>query len=172
MNKKGQVGTFLPYVLIGIIVVLIFAITVIPMSYVGDEVFDELKKTDNFGRSDTSTENINKVQNLMTPAFDQLVFIILMAIIMGSFVIAVFTDYHPVVIGVFILAIILLVIIAGLFSNVYDEVISEDLLEDKATEFTFTNAIMGKQFPIMIAFVGIISIIILLSKRGGITSPV
>lgn len=108
----------------------------------------------------------------MTPVFDQLVFVILIAIILGSLVIAIFTEYHPVVIGIFVLAIIFLVIIAGLFSNVYEQVSETDDLQEKASEFTFTNAIMGKQFPIMIGFIGIISIIILLSKKGGAASPV
>jgi len=169
--KKAQAGTFLPYILIGVVVVFIFAIIVLPIAHVGDETFDKLKEADYFGESNKSVERITQVQDLMTPAFDQLVFIILISVILGSLVIAVFTDYHPVVVGVFIIAIILLVIIAGLFSNVYDEVKETDMLKNKSEEFTFTNAIMGKQLPIIIGFVGVISIIILLAKRGRVVAP-
>lgn len=171
MNKKAQATTFLPYLLIGIVIVLIFAVIVIPIAHVGDKVFDELKESDKFGRSNKSAEKITQVQNLMTPAFDQLVFVILIAIMIGSLIIAIFTDYHPVVVGTFIIAIILLVIIGGLFANVYDEVKETEELQEKAEEFTYTNAIMGKQFPIIIGFIGIISIIILLAKRGSVVSP-
>lgn len=171
MNKKAQASTFLPYILIGIVIVLIFAVIVIPIAHVGDEVFDELKESDNFGRSNKSAEKITQVQNLMTPVFDQLVFIILISIMIGSLIIAIFTDYHPVVVGIFIIALIFLVIIGGLFANVYDEVKQTEELQSKSEEFTYTNAIMGKQFPIIIGFIGIISIIILLAKRGSVVSP-
>lgn len=168
-DKKAQAGTFLPYILVGIVIILIFAVVVIPISHVGDEVFDELKESDNFGRSNTSSERISQVQSLMTPVFDQLVFVLLIAIMLGSLVIAMFTDYHPVVLGVFIVALILIVILSGLFANVYSEVSDTSELSNKSEEFTFTNAIMGKQFPIIISFIGIVSILILLSKRGRVT---
>jgi len=98
-NKKAQIGTFLPYILVGIVIVFIFAIVVIPIAQVGDETFDELKASPEFSDSNKSVEKINQVQSLITPAFDQLVFIILIAVILGCIVIAIFTDYHPVVVG-------------------------------------------------------------------------
>ncbi len=170
-NKKAQIGTFLPYILVGIVIVFIFAIVVIPIAQVGDETFDELKASPEFSDSNKSVEKINQVQSLITPAFDQLVFIILIAVILGCIVIAIFTDYHPVVVGVFIIAIILLVIISGLLANVYDDVQNIDRLQNKSAEFKMTNAVMGKQLPIIIGFVGIISVIILLAKRGKVVAP-
>lgn len=170
-NKKAQAGTFLPYILVGIVIVFIFAIVVLPVAQVGDEIFDELKESPEFSDSNISTERITQVQNLMTPAFDQLVFIILIAVIIGCIVIAIFTDYHPVVVGIFIIAIILLVIISGLFANVYSDVQDIERLQNKSEEFKFTNAIMGAQLPIIIGFVGIICVIILLAKRGRVIAP-
>jgi len=171
INKKAQAGTFLPYILVGIVIVFIFAIVVIPVAQTGDEIFDKIKTSPEFSDSNKSVERINQVQHLMTPAFDQLVFIILIAVILGCIVIAIFTDYHPVVVGIFILAVILLVIISGLFANVYDDVQDIERVQNKSAEFKFTNAIMGKQLPIIVGFVGIISIIILLSKRGRVVTP-
>jgi len=170
-NKKGQAGTFLPFILVGIVIVFIFAIIVIPVAHTGDEIFDELKDSPKFSDSNKSVERINQVQNLMTPAFDQLVFIILIAIILGCIVIAIFTDYHPVVVGIFIIAIVLLVILSGLFANVYDDVSNTSPLQNKSAEFKYTNAVMGTQLPIIIGFVGIICVIILLAKRGRVVSP-
>lgn len=171
MNKKGQAGTFLPYVLIGIVVVLIFAIIVVPIAYTGDQVFDELKTSNQFKDSQESVDRITQVQDLTTPAFDQLVFIILVAIIIGGILIAIFTDYHPAIIGAFVIAIIFLVLISGLFANAYDEVQDIDLLQSKSEEFTYTNTIMGSQFPIIIGIVGVICIVILLAKRGKVMAP-
>jgi len=172
LNKKSQVGIFLPYIMIGVIIAIVFALVAIPMAHVGDEIFDELKKTKNFGESDTSVENINVVQGLMTPAFDQLVFIVLFSVLIGGMVLAIFTDFHPVILVILILAIVLLVIVAGLLSNVYDEVKENDILSSKADEFTFTNVVMGPQLPIIILIFGAITIIIVLAKRGRQVAPV
>jgi len=171
INKKAQANNFLPYILVGLVIVFIFAIVVIAISRAGDEAFDTLKDTSPFSESNKSVEKINQVQSLMTPAFDQLVFIVLVAMILGSMIIAIFTDYHPVFVGIFILAIILLVIMSGLFANIYDDVTSTSMLENKSEEFRYTNVIMGPQLPIIMGFTGIIAILILLAKRGKAISP-
>ncbi len=172
MNKKAQMGSFLPYILVGVIIVLIFAIVVIPTAYMGNEVFDELKKDKNFGESNNTVDKIEQVQDFMIPAFDQVVFFVMIAIFIGTLVIAIFTDFHPVVLGVLILSFILLIIIGGQFANVYDEVRDTSLLSSTADEFEFTNLIMGEQLPIIITILGALAIIIILAKRGGTTTPV
>ena len=101
MNSKAQMGGFLPYILIGMIIVLVFAVVVIPIAYTGDEVFDELKETDNLGSSNNTVAQIEKVQDFMIPGFDQLVFFIMIGIFMGVIVLAIFTDFHPVVLVLF-----------------------------------------------------------------------
>ena len=122
MNNKGQFQTFLPWIFIGIVVVMIFAIVVVPVALMGDTIFDELKDESNLGRFDTAKNVIQKVQDLTTPIFDQLVFVLLIAIILGTIIVALFTDYHPVVLGIMILSIILLVIVSGLLVNLYDDI--------------------------------------------------
>ena len=74
----------------------IFSIVVIPISETSDQALDSLKELDQVNQSSDAKGRIDQVQNLITPAFDQLVFIILIAIILGSLAIAIFTDYHPV----------------------------------------------------------------------------
>lgn len=165
-DKKGQVFSYLPYILFGVVVSFIFAVVVLVVSHGGDEIFDELKRPENLGESNITVDNINQVQNLMTPAFDQLVFIVLISIILGALVIAIFTDYHPVVLGLFIIAITLLVIISGLFVDVFDDIRSTPELEEKSEEFTLTNLMFGRTLPIMFTIVGIVGVIILLAKRG------
>lgn len=169
-NQKSQIGTFLPYLLIGMIIILIFFVVAIPVAYMNDEIADALQ--DNLDMSESTNQTVQDFQDRTTAWFDQVVFFIIIAFIIGAIVIAIFTDYHPVVLGVMILTIVLLVVIAGLFSNVTNEVATNEVLADKAAEFTFTNSLMGTQLPIVILIVGVISVIILLAKRGGATSQV
>jgi len=172
MIKKAQIAAFLPYIFLGAVIALIFALVAVPVAYMSDEIMDELKEDDNFGSSNLTVDRINQVQALTTTAFDQLIFIILIAFVLGSLVLAIFTDFHPVVIVILILAIVMLIIVTGLMANAYDEVANTDILKAKADEFTLTNAIMGEQLPVIIGIVGVIAIIIILAKRGGVTAPV
>ena len=171
-NKKGQVGSYLPYILFGIVIIIIFAIASIPIAYMTDEVLDELKEPTNLGRFNTTTDKIEQVQGLVTPALDQLVFILLFSIMLGTLFLAMFTDFHPAILAIFIISLILLVIVGGLMGTAYEEVASNDLLTNKSAEFTFTNLVMGDQFPIIILIIGVVGIIIILAKRGSSTSPV
>ena len=172
MNNRGQIGGFLTYILLGLVVAFVFAIITVPVAYMGDEIMDTLKEDQNFGSSNESVARMEQVQGLMTTGFDQLVFFILVATLLGLIVLAIFTDFHPVVLIFLILVLILLVILGGLFANVYDEVGDTDILSAKASEFTFTNVVMGEYLPIFILVAGAIAFMIILGKRGGQTSPV
>ncbi len=172
MNKKAQGQGILIFLLIGIIVVVIFALVAVPVAKVFDDVIEELKKTEHFGTSNASVQSMNQVQALATPAFDQLIFIIMIAVVLGTLGLAIFTQFHPVTLAMFIIAVVLAVIIGGMLANVYDEVQSNSEFSAKADEFKFTNVIMGKQFPIIILIVGVIGIIIMMAKRGRLVSPV
>ena len=171
-NKKGQFLSYLPYILIGIILIIIFAVVAPPVAHIFDEVADEMKSTDQIAGQSETVKRITQVQALVTPALDQLIFILLFAIMIGSLVIAIFTDFHPVVLAVFILATIFLIIIAGFMANVYDELSENKILENKTAEFKLTNVVMGSQFPIIILVIGVVAVIIILSKRGGVATPV
>ncbi len=172
MRKKAQGQGILIFLLIGIIVVVIFALVAVPVAKVFDDIIEELKLPKHFGTSNASVQSMNQVQSLVTPAFDQLIFIIMVAVVLGTLGLAIFTEFHPVTLAMFIIAIVLAVIIGGMLANVYDEVQSNDELSAKADEFKFTNVIMGKQFPIIILIVGVIGIIIMMAKRGRLVSPV
>ena len=172
MNSRGQIGGFLPFILLGLVVAFVFAVVVVPVAYMGDEIMDTLKEDDNFGSSNESVERIGQVQSLMTTAFDQLVFFILVGTLLGLIILAIFTDFHPVVLVFLLIVLVLLVILGGLFANAYDEVRDTEILSEKASEFTFTNVVMGEYLPVFILITGAIAFMIILGKRGGQTSAV
>ncbi|KKK86936.1 hypothetical protein LCGC14_2758270, partial [marine sediment metagenome] len=109
---------------------------------------------------------------LVTPAFDQLIFIIMMSVVLGAIALAIFSDFSPVLIGSVIISLVLMIIVGGLLSETYTDVSQDATLSDKGQDFTLTNAIMGSQFPIIILVTGIIVLIILFAKRGRVISPV
>ena len=171
-NKRGQSFGFLPYLLIGLIIAIVFSIVALVVAYGGDEIFDELKGNSFIGGSNTTVDNINVVQGLMTGAFDQLVFFLMFGVVLALIVLAIYSDFHPILVVFLIIFIVLMVVIGGLMANVHDEIKENELLADKADEFTMTNWIMGENLPIIIAVGGVIAIMIILAKRGRVSSPV
>jgi len=171
-GKKGQMTGFLPYLLIGLIIAIVFAIVTLVVSYAGDEIFDELKTNPNLESSETAVAKVDQVQGLMTGAFDQLVFFIVIGIVLALIVMAIFSDFHPIFVVFLIIIIIFMIIIAGLMANVHDEITETEILTEKAEEFTMTNWVMGSNLPIIIAVGGVLAIMIMLAKRGKVTSPI
>ena len=171
MNKKAQ-AEFLRFIAVGFVLVVIFALVAIPVSKVFSDVVDELVKPVNFGSDNRTVAALEQVDSLVTPAFDQLIFVMLIAAIIGMIVIAIFSDFHPVLLIIMILTLIIFVILGGLLANVYDEVRTDPEFSEKADEYTLTNAVLGSQFPIIILVGGAIAIIILFAKRGRLTAPI
>lgn len=169
-NKKGQLATFVPFLLIGIVIAFIFYVVAIPVAHINDELLDAFQE--NIDISNSTDETIDKVQSRTTNWFDQVVFFTIISIIVGTLIFAILTDYHPIVLGALVLVMVIMVIIAGLFADVGERVASNDVLSAKASEFTFSNALMGTQLPVIITILGVIAVIILLSKRGRAVSPV
>ena len=151
---------------------IVFSIVTLVVSYAGDEIFDELKTNPNLESSEMAVAKVDQVQGLMTGAFDQLVFFIVLGVVLSLAVIAIFSDFHPIFVVFLIIVIIFMIIVAGLMANVHDEITSTDILSKKAEEFTMTNWVMGANLPIIIAVGGVIAILIILAKRGKVTSPV
>ncbi len=168
-SKKGQIS-FLIYLLVGLIFAVALAVFAVPMTYVGDQIFDELSENEFINASNESVSSISQVKNFMTGAADQLIFFLLGATLLGFLAVALFSDFHPIFLVVFILFIVLMVILGGLMTNVFDEVKSTEILQNKSGEFTLTNKSLGEQFPLLIAVFGAVGVIILLAKKGRATT--
>lgn len=165
MNSKGQFN-FLPYILIGLVIVFVIAIVAIPVTHVFEEAVGELSQDSAFGGSNKSVDSMERVEGLITPAADQVVFISLLAILLGTIIIAVFSGYSAILTGVMIISGILFTVISGLLANAYEDVINNPAISGQASEFTLSNIVLGPQLPIIILITFSIAVIILLSKRS------
>jgi len=172
MNKNAQSIQFLPYLLIGVVLVVGMYIFAVPVMHMGDEIFDEMKDNEIINATNKSVDNIEKVQVVMTGWTDQLIFFLLGAVLLGFIAIAMFSDFHPIFLGVFVLFIILMAIVGGILSNVTDEVGDTSILSNKSDEFTMSNQVLGSSFPILIVVFGAVAVIVLLAKKGRVTSPI
>ncbi|MHA1225337.1 MAG: hypothetical protein ACTSPV_01175 [Candidatus Hodarchaeales archaeon] len=163
-NKKADFQSLI----VGIIVVFGLALGVILFSKVFIAVTDELKTQEDF--SNTTINTIESTQSKTIPLLDFFIFFTLVSIMIGLIVASIYIDVHPALVVVFMIGLVIAVFFSGIFSNVYSEFSSDSEISSTASQFKFTNLILGEHFPIIISVLGVIIIIILYgkSRRGGL----
>ncbi len=161
LNKKGDIQS----IIIMIVVVVMMAITVIIFSKAFLDITGELKASGQF--SNTTRDVIEGVEEKTIPLLDFLVFFSLISLIIGLIISSIYIKVHPALTVIFIVGIIIAVFIAGQLANVFAEISETPELASTASQFTFTNIILGSYFPLIVLIIGIIIVVILYSKRQG-----
>lgn len=162
MNKRGDIQS----IIIMICMIIVFVIIAIIFSKIFIAVLNNLSGSGKFD-SDT-VEIMDKVESKTIPYLDLFIFIFLVGSILGLIISSIFIDTFPGLTIFFIILLVVAILIAGIFSNVYAEFKAEPTMASTASQFTYTNLIMGSNFPVIILFIGVIVIIILYGKsRSG-----
>jgi len=163
MNKRGDFTSMI----IMIAVVIALAIAVIIFSKVFLMVTGELKTSSDINFDNDTIAIIEVVETKTIPLLDFFIFFSLVALMIGLIISSIYIDVHPAVTVIFIVALIVGIFLAGVFSNVFYDVTNEPEIASTAAQFTMTNLILGKHFPIIILVIGIIVIVILYGKSKG-----
>ena len=171
MNKRGDFTSMV----IMIAVVIALAIGAIIFSKVFLMVTGELKTSNTINFDNNTIDIIETVETKTIPLLDFFIFFSLVALMIALIVSSIYIDAHPAITVIFIVAMIVAVFLAGIFSNVFYEISNEPELLSTASQFTMTNIILGKYFPLIILVIGVIVIVILYGKskgQGGGSQPV
>lgn len=150
-----------------IIVVLVLGIGLYFMGTLNNEIFHTI---DNEGTitSEYGNATIQSYKGASIPIADTMYLVVFFGMIIGLIITAIYTDMHPVVIGVFLLIFLIFGVGLSMFAtDTFDEV--GDSLDPEITgsgSFSFTKGLMGKNFPLIIGAVFLIFIIILYAKGG------
>ena len=76
------------------------------------------------------------------------------------------TRFSPVVIFLFILLVLMAILVASGFVNIYSTFADEPSIADYTVHKTITNLIFSKYFPIMISIISAIILVIMYGKSG------
>lgn len=95
--------------------------------------------------------------------YDEILLGVVVAMILGMLLLAVFLNTHPAFIVAMILILIFVVILSASFSNMYEDISGHDQFSDAASNFPMQNYIMDN-LPLIMAVIGILIIIVLLAK--------
>jgi hypothetical protein len=159
INKKGDLPSLL---IVGVVLFFAFSVISIFFSHTLVETIEELKDSDQF--SENTEDIMTDVQDKTIPLMDFTMMFFFFSAVIGMIVSAVYVRTSPVMVAVFILLLIITIIIAGQFVNLYDEIKQTPEISSTSSGFTKTNMILGKAFPALILIAGVLVLIVLYSK--------
>jgi hypothetical protein len=163
-SKKGDFQTLL----ILIIIVFGLALGLIVFSKVFLMVLGQIKVNPDIALNNNSVQTIEKVEVSTIPLLDFFIFFSLVSIIIGAIISSIYINTHPAIVVILLVAMFIAVFLAGIFTNIFAEFSANSEISSTASQFKFTNLILGQHFPIIIFIVFIIIIVILFGKaRGG-----
>ncbi len=162
-NKRGDFQSLL----IGIAIVFVLAIIAVVFSKAFLNVLGELKQQPEF--TNNTIETIEIVEDNTINYLDLFIFFTLIAIMIGLIVASIYIDIHPAFVVIFIITLFVAVFFSGIFAKVYEDFTTEDEISSTAQQFKYSNIIFNN-FPIIVAVLSVIVIIVLYgkSRRGGI----
>jgi hypothetical protein len=145
-----------------VVIVVILGVIAVPFAHVLTETINELQNSGEF--SDTTNQTMEKVKTKTVPLLDFFIFFSFAAIVIGLIISSIYLDLHPAITVAFIIGLIVAVFLASQFVNVYSEVGAVSEISPTADKFTFSNALIGQFFPLIILVVGLIVVVILYGK--------
>lgn len=157
-TKKAQSGAFLILIVIAIIAVI--GILMVLFGSLFKDMFVQLG--DSGLDAPMSLEIQEEIEGDIIPILDNFAFWSFIALLLGLIFIAVYSDYHPAIMIIGVIMLIVGVYLAGQYANIYDELKNDS---DYGDEFTLSNLAFGRQMPIIIFGVMVIGGVILFGKR-------
>ena len=153
-NKKGSLQDIL---FIG--VVLLFAGIVILIGFkVTSEINDQIQSNDVVearGKAAATT-----LTNFYPGVIDNSFLFLTIALSIGALVLAALVRIHPIFIPIFIIALIFIILVSGILSNIYQEMAEEPGLISQADDLTFISKILTF-LPLIVGVIGTLMMIVL-----------
>jgi len=162
IQKKGNPVSGLIF----IIAIAAFAIFLLIVGYIGNEVATKLQTQ--IGINDEINDSLQTTITTSTITINTLWYILFAGLLLGLIVQAMMAPYYPkVMVPIFILTLIISVILAIVLSNAYVE-ITENV--DLASASLFQQGIffVMSKLPYLAAIVGLLAIVIIFTRDPGI----
>lgn len=154
LNKRGSLQDILLLGVIGLVFALILLI--------GFKFMDEFN-TQVQGMDDIPTEAKTASTTLLNyypTLMDNMFLFLVVGLGIAAIVLASLVRVHPVFIGLYLIALIIVIILAGVFSNMYTEIAADPQLSGLAAQLVTTSLFMT-YWPIVIGVLGSIMAIIM-----------
>jgi hypothetical protein len=157
-NKRGSLA--IVWMLTSIVLVFVF-VMISFFAYKGlSEINSDLQSDPDIQQE--AKDQLGDLNTRYPTTFDGLVVLIVVLLWIAVMIFGFFSDNHPVFYALFFIIIIFLLILGGIFSNVWDEVKTDSELSALSLSFPKTNYIMDNYllFVGVICFSGLIAMFV------------
>lgn len=164
INKRGQNAPIAG--LIFIILIAAFAIFLLIVGFIGNEIGTEMQKR--MGITDEINKSFQTTITTSTVTINTLWYILFAGLLLGLIVQATMARQYPkVMLPIFILTLIISVIVSIVMANAYDEIRAQTSL---ATAGIFQQGIyfIMTKLPYIAVIVGLLAIVIIFTRDGAI----
>lgn len=167
INKRGDLSSLI----IGILVILfVIGVIVILFSNVFVEVLTIMKADPVLSGNNNSVETINIIESNTIPFLDYFFLFSFISIVIGLIISSIYIDVHPALMIIFIVLLGVVIVMAGIFANVFVEIGETTEIATTYNQFVMTKAIMN-HLPLICFVVGLIVIFILYGKGRNSAGP-
>lgn len=129
------------------------------------DMFNEANATGS-GYSNASIETLEKAKTDTVPIADNIVFWFFVAATIGFWLSSAYLSFHPGTIALYVIVILMGVYLGTIGADIRDD-FRIDLTDMYSNSHILSNAIFGRYYPAIIAFIGIIGLVIMFAKKGG-----
>ena len=161
-NKKAAISDLA--IILGVI--LTMAITIIVVNLVWDEYQRELGEAIDLSKYPRVQASMDKTTNQSMPMLDRIFLAIVIALFLGTIILGFQLRTSPIFIAFIFIYMPLLILLAKIMKDVYNEFRLQENLATIASTLTITNSIMGNLPVIITGFAILLSIVLYAIRRN------
>ena len=161
-NKRGDAFQII-FVLIFLFIIALVGLIFFKLSWEVTGAFQDLKEIND---SKIAKEVLSTHKKSLPHIFDELMLFMFLGLTIALIIAAVRTDFSPMVIFLFLILLILTVLNAAAFVNIYQGLAQDPSLIGVSSKLTFTNIIFSRYTPLFFAVLGAVIIILMYGKSG------
>ncbi len=159
MNKKATIQDL---VLIMVIIAM-FAVGVLITYKISDELNTKFKEDVNINQSERAIKAFGQITDMYPGVIDNTFLLLVFGLSIGALTLAFLVRVHPVFFVGFLLVLVIIIFLAGIFSNIYLEMANTSEFTGVASNLTFITHIIGK-LPLIIGIVGFLIAIVMFKQ--------
>ena len=149
MNKKASIQDI---IFIGV-VLLVISVTTLIAYKINNEINTKLPDVELIASNPQALSAHSSINNMYPGVIDNGFLLLAVGLAIVAFVFAFMVRIHPIFIGLFVLVLVGIIFISGIFSNIYQEIAAVNDLTALADSLRFTSIIM-RGLPLIVTIIG------------------
>lgn len=164
-DKRGDIFQ-ISYALIIIFVIACLGLLFFKLEWGITGAFDEMDQVNQPENALAKDVNLT-IRNLLPSFHDEFVLLMFLGVTIALIIAAAKTDFNPIIIFLFLILMVVTILNASGFVNIYQGFAESPQMTDVSSQMTFTNIIFSKYTPLIFSVLGAIVLILMYGKSGG-----